>query len=86
MVFCAWKDDVCSTLLFYYWVAPDDPDVAPGFCRNLACLLFNYRLNNIDEAQALAQVSWDKYQQQILAVNGDRLIVVDLESDSSKSE
>lgn len=84
-VYCSWKGGPYYTLLFYYLDDPDNPEVPDGHFRDLGCLEFDYVVNDIVEAQALAKASWDRYREQILAVNGDRLYVTDLESDTSDS-
>ena len=85
-VFCTWKGNIDSTYLLFYFVGPDDPDViAPEFCRNLAFLEFDFIVDNYEDAHALAKWSWEKFQKQILAFNGDFFLVTDVDLETVKS-
>jgi len=82
-ILCSWKGFPYYTLIFYFQSAPNDPEIPLGHYRDLACLQFDYLIHDHAEVQTLARESWDKYSEQILAVNGIRLYVSDLETENS---
>lgn len=69
-VLCRWEGGLDDTLLHFYGVKAGD-------CRLLASLDFDFLVNDLKEALALASAAWDQYREQILSAGGSRLYVVD---------
>lgn len=74
-----WKGYPGYTLVWYLLNEPDNPEIPTGFFGDLACLQTDFMVKDHGEAHDLARECWVRYHEQILAGDGKRLYVKELE-------
>ena len=74
-VLCHWKGGLDDTLLYFFLSDPDDPNLEAGSYQILGSLEFDFFVEDMKEARALARKVWGQFCEQILVADGCRLYV-----------
>lgn len=74
-----WKGFHNYTLIWYLLNEPDNPEIPAGYFGDLACLQIDGMVEDHAVVHDLARKYWGQYREQILAGNGKRFYVEELE-------